>query len=110
MNLGRKYVLIAVAVIMFALSSVLLVQKSSYADSLSDNLCPDRIEISIGDYQEVYTEDDDNKIDLPPGRYIQKILRGLVLPMIIVYLLRLNSFLTNQFIKHIQIIILMALL
>lgn len=48
MNLGRKYVLIAVAVIMFALSSVLLVQKPSYADSLSDNLCPDRIEISIG--------------------------------------------------------------
>ena len=48
MNLGRKYVLIALAVIMFVLSSVLLVQKPINADSLSDNLCPDRIEISIG--------------------------------------------------------------
>ena len=74
MNLGRKYVLIAVVVIMFALSSVLLVQKSINADSLSDNLCSDRIEISIGDYEEVYAEDDDNRIDLPPGRlYSEKI-------------------------------------
>lgn len=48
MNLGRKYVLIAVAVIMFVLSSVLLVQKPINDDSVSDNLCPDRIEISIG--------------------------------------------------------------
>lgn len=68
MNLGRKYVLIAVVVIMFALSSVLLVQKPSYADSLSDNLCLDIIQISIGNYEEVYAEDDDNRIDLPPGR------------------------------------------
>ena len=69
----RKNIIIGFAVFAIIISGILMINKSSYADlPIGGNSCPDEIEFVVGNEEEVYVKDENNRIDLPYGRFYIK--------------------------------------
>ena len=76
-KISKKYKLIIVAVLLFVVAGLLVINKESYADlPTSYDLCPERITMITADKEEVYVESENNKVDLPYGRIYTKVLEN----------------------------------
>ena len=74
-KISKKYKLIIVAVLLFVVAGLLVINKDSYANlPTSYYLCPEEITIITADKEEVYVESENNKVDLPYGRIYTKVL------------------------------------
>ena len=66
----RQYIIIGFAIFAIIISGILMINKSSYADlPIGGNSCLDEIEFVVGNGEEVYVKDENNRIDLPYGRF-----------------------------------------
>ena len=74
-KISKKYKLIIVAVLLFVVAGLLVINKESYARKpASYDLCPERIVAITADKEEVYVESENNKVDLPYGRIYTKFM------------------------------------
>ena len=74
-KISKKYKLIIVAVLLFVVAGLLVINKDSYANlPTSYYLCPEEITMITADKEEVYVESENNKVDLPYGRIYTKVL------------------------------------
>ena len=65
-----KNVIIGFAIFALIISGILMINKSSYADlPVGSNYCPREINFVIGAKEEVYVSYNNNRIDLPYGRF-----------------------------------------
>ena len=76
-KISKKYKLIIVAVLLFVVAGLLVINKDSYANlPTSYYLCPEEITMITADKEEVYVESENNKVDLPYGRIYTKVLEN----------------------------------
>ena len=70
----KRRVVVVIAVLVLVVSGILVISKSSYAEPISGNYCPNEIEFIVGDDEEVYVKEKNNRIDLPYGRFYRKLV------------------------------------
>lgn len=63
----KGYILIGIAVIVLCTAGILMINKPSYAQPI--NQCLSKIKLFAGDNAEIYVKNNNNKIDLPYGRF-----------------------------------------
>ena len=65
----KGYALITIAGIILLSSIALMINKNSFAEPDDSNQCLDTIELVVANEEEVYVKNENNRIDLPYGRY-----------------------------------------
>ena len=68
----KRYTLVAIASIMLLSSIALMVNKNSFAEPDDSNQCLDTIELVVENKEEVYAKNENNRIDLPYGRFYRQ--------------------------------------
>lgn len=68
----KGYVLVVIASIILLSSIVLMINKNSFAETDDSNHCLESIQLVVGNEEEVYVKNENNKIDLPNGRYYRQ--------------------------------------
>ena len=68
----KGYILVAIAGIMLLSSVALMVNKNSFAEPDDSNQCLDTIELVVENKEEVYAKNENNRIDLPYGRFYRQ--------------------------------------
>ena len=68
----KGYILVAIAGIMLLSSVALMVNKNSFAEPDDSNQCLDTIELVVENKEEVYVTNENNRIDLPYGRFYRQ--------------------------------------
>ena len=68
----KRYTLVAIASIMLLSSIALMINKNSFAEPNYSNQCFDQIELVIENKEEVYAKNENNRIDLPYGRFYRQ--------------------------------------
>ena len=68
----KRYTLVAIASIMLLSSVALMVNKNSFAEPDDSNQCLDTIELVVENKEEVYVTNENNRIDLPYGRFYRQ--------------------------------------
>ena len=68
----KGYALIAIAGIILLSSIALMINKNSFAEPDDSNQCLDTIELVVANEEEVYVKNENNRIDLPYGRYYRQ--------------------------------------
>lgn len=68
----RGYVIVGLAVIMLLTSGILMVNKKSYAEPNLGKQCIEDTWLTSINEEEAYVKSENNKIDLPRGRYIRE--------------------------------------
>ena len=73
-KISKKYKLIIVAVLLFVVAGLLVINKESYAENFEVDSCARELRLVTDDKEEVYVKDANNRIDLPYGRLYTDII------------------------------------
>ena len=73
-KISKKYKLIIVAVLLFVVAGLLVINKESYAENFEVDSCARELRLVTDDKEEVYVKDANNRIDLPYGRLYTDIM------------------------------------